>query len=333
MKKALVFGANGYIGSHVTQSLLEAGYQVGAVIRSAADHSFLASLDVTLHTIDTFTDERLVPLMQSYNLVYNCTADITPNRSLQQYNETQVTLSKTLAHAAHRAGIQRFLQLSTVEVYGEKAALTDESHALKPKFAFQQSCVDRENVLQQVAASTGLEVVILRPTSTFGLRSSFVEMLLNGHAKGTVQVIGSGLNKFSSVDTRDIGRAFAFLGQLDSPEKVYLLRGYEQSYLDIKNVLDDLTATKSRIQSLPVFIAYPLAMILELITPKSKIPFITRFIVSVASFPGLYNDQKIRRAGFETMYTLRDTFSHILDQQMIKGNVTEQAPQAMVAQK
>ncbi|MFV1976692.1 MAG: NAD-dependent epimerase/dehydratase family protein [Candidatus Scalindua sp.] len=319
MKSAIVFGANGFIGSHVTESLQQAGYQVGAVIRPNVDSTFLTSLGVTLHTLESFSSIHLEQLMKNYDLVYNCTADVTPNKSLPEYNKTQVDLSCVLAQSAHKAGIKRFLQLSTVEVYGKKEGLVDETSALLPKYAFQKSCVDRESALTKISTSTGLEVVLLRPSATFGRRSPFVKMLLAGHADGNFQVLGSGKNKFSGVDTRDIGRAFVFLGSLSSPAKVYLLRAYEHSYLDIKNILDDITETRSSLRALPTLIAYPLATLLERFTPKSKVPFLTRFIVSVASSPGLYNDAKIRREGFTSQYTLRDTLRYILQE---KSDIT-----------
>ncbi len=315
MKTALIFGANGFIGSHVTQSLAAAGYQVTAVIRPNVDTTFLDTLNVKLQQLESFTSTNLEKLMQEYDLVYNCIADVTPNKTRSDYNKTQVTLTKLLSNAAHAAGIKRFLQLSTVEVYGNTQSLIDESQPLKPHYPFQQSCVDRETILQKIADTTGLDVVILRPSATFGCRSPFVDTLLSGHNNGRFQIIGKGRNKFSSVDARDIGRAFAFLGQLKTPERVYLLRGYEQNYLEIKQLLDDLTQTTSHLQALPTIIAYVLATVLEIITSKPKIPFLTRFIVSVASSPGLYDDKQLRGEGFETQYSLHDTFKNILANQ------------------
>ena len=311
--KALIFGGNGFIGSHVAEAFQQAGFNVTIVMRSTASSPFIASLGAGLLRTDNFTAATLAPLISGYPLVVNCTAEVRPHQTEATYRKTQVALTHELLQAAQQAGAKRFMQLSTIAIYGPQpdSAITEEYPA-QPQYAFQRSCWEREQLVREFTQQSGMEYVILRPVGTFGKRSPLVAMLLQQHQQGFFPLIGHGNNRFSMIDTRDIGRAFVSLAGLkEAANQTVLVKGYDTTWNEIHKTFDQVASRPSKRRALPVVIAYPLATLLEVITPRSKIPFLTRYMVHSATRTKLYNDQKIRQMGFVPAYSLQETVQEL----------------------
>lgn len=86
------------------------------------------------------------------------------------YREVNVDGTRRLAEQAAAAGVRRLVYLSSVKVLGERtqAQAFGESSMPAPEDPYGQSKRDAEQVLQNVAAKTGLEVVVLRPPLVYG---------------------------------------------------------------------------------------------------------------------------------------------------------------------
>ena len=312
----IVFGATGFIGSHVAEALIEAGEAVTAVVRSGSKTDFLQQLGVKTKTLPEFCHDELCQILHEGDVIYNCIADVHLHKNLTQYNQTQVDVTKTLAEVAAEVGVKRFVQLSTVKVYGNTPEhFITEAQALNPLFNFHQTMIDREVMLKQVADETGLNIVLLRPAATLGRRSPVLKYFLDVHQRGSFPMIGSGVSKFSAIDTRDIGRAMVFLGYARLGEdNVFLLKGYETSWQDLKARLDQIKEIKSKSKSLPKWVAKAMAGIWEAITPYGRQPFLTRFMVHDATQTLLVKDSRIRSLGFEPKYDIQDTLRHISEE-------------------
>jgi nucleoside-diphosphate-sugar epimerase len=245
--------------------------------------------------------------------VVNCTADVRPNQNLDTYRKTQVGLTRELLQAAHIAKANRFMQLSTIEVYGSQPTTPiDEKFTPHPRYAFQQSCLEREQAVIEFCKKTKMEYVIVRPSGTFGKRNSLSEMMVKNHQSGIFQLLGNGRNRFSAIDTRDIGRAFEFLAaNPDAANEIFLIKGYDTCMNDIHKTFDQIIGHNSKRRALPTALAYAIAAIMEMTTPRDKIPMLTRFIVHAMTITKLYDDSKIRRLGFVPKYSLVDTVREI----------------------
>ncbi|MDH5692453.1 MAG: NAD-dependent epimerase/dehydratase family protein [Gammaproteobacteria bacterium] len=317
MSKHIILGGTGFIGSHVAEALVQAGKQLTALVRPESDVSFLKRLGVSIKAIDNFNQEALQQSFNGFDIVYNCTANVHPHQSLAQYRQTQVELAETIARATAAANCKRLVQLSSVEVYGDFGIRPmNEDYPKRPLFDFQQSLLDREKRLQEVASETGLDIVMLRPAGTYGRRSVVLDLFMKSHKKGEFPMIGEGSKKSSAVDTRDIGRAMVFLGDcVEAKGQVYNLQGYRLSMKGLKLGLDRVTGRETKAQKLPVGLAKVLANILVKFTPYGKVPMITPFIVHVANSSLLINDDKIRALGFETKYGFEDTLDYIVSEE------------------
>ena len=313
-----VFGGTGFIGSHVVEALVDAGQDVRCAVRHGSNTGFLQPLGVEIIEIEALSSTgfqaSIAEIIRDCSVVYNCTADVRLNQTLDEYRKTQVALTRVLAMAAAAQPGIRFVQLSTIEVYGETPELAiSEDYSCNPVFEFQYSVYEREQVLEQIAKETGLDYVIARPASTFGRRYRFMQFMLDAHQKGRFPLIGNGEQKMSMVDTRDIGRGMVLLGtHPDASGKVFHICGYEASMMDLKNAFDLLSGRASRAQILPIPVAKFIARCMEIFTPKSRVPTLSRFAVHSITGHNHFDARGIANLGFLPNYTLADTVKNIL---------------------
>jgi dihydroflavonol-4-reductase len=316
MEKHIIIGGTGFIGSHVAEVLAKQNANCSAIVRQTSDTQFLEKLGIEIIRLDSFVETELSKALQNCDVVYNCIADVHPHKSLNEYNKTQVELTTTIAKAAMKARVNRFVQLSTVEVCGDTPNdFINEDYALKPLFAFQQSMLDREITLKNLVKNQGMELILLRPAGTIGRRSIFMNMFKTAHAKGRFPVIAGGATKSSMIDTRDIGRAMVFLGRQPSlAAQVFVVKGYEASFINIKNAMDKVAGKSTKVQNLPKNMASFLGGILEKITPYGKVPSLTPFIVHVTTQPLLIDDSRLRKLGFTPQYSLMDSIEYVMSE-------------------
>lgn len=315
MTNYLILGATGFIGSHVAEELSRTGIRATALVRHSSDIRFLNKLDIQIESLEDFTSDTLASVMKGVDVVYNCIANVHPHQSLAQYRVTQVNLTKTIIHAAIKAGCHRLVQLSSIEVYGMLPDYAiDETYRCEPKYDFQLSLFEREQVLKNEAGNTDLDVVILRPAGTFGRRSALMKMFMDSYKKGVFPILGNGLVQQPSVDTRDIARAMIFLGKnKQAKDQIYNLQAYNVTMQSMVTELDKITGQTTKLRSLPIGIAKPLAQLLYWMTPFGKVPMITPFIVHISTSKAFLNDNKLRELGFETRYRFKDTLSYVLE--------------------
>ena len=127
-------------------------------------------------------------------------------------------------------------------------------------------------------------------------------------------MIGNGAAGLSLVDTRDVGRAMVWLGESrDSSGEVYLLRAFETSWMGLKEAIDRVRGVTAKVRRLPPGLAMGLARFLEWVTPYGGNPWLTRLAVRSMTANALFDDTKIRRAGFATVHnSLDETLSNAI---------------------
>ncbi len=309
MKNALVFGGTGFIGSHVVEQLILAGYAVTTPVRSTSDTAFLAGIGSRLVSIDFSDDVALRDCLQGQVLVFNCIANTAVHQSLERHRAVDVVLTKRLTEAAAKAGVHRFVQLSTVQVYGfsRPPIAVDEDFPCAPAHNYCRVALEREQVVRAVAHDAGMELVILRPVNTMGRRDSSMQAIFAGHRQGVVVIFGDGRNRWSWIDTRDVGRAMVWLGELaGAAGNTYLVKAGDTDWREIQRALDSARGQSSRLLAVPRAVAKPIAALLEAIVPYSKNLSITRFAVDVMSSQTLFDDSRIRATGYRTIYPLQE---------------------------
>lgn len=311
----IVFGATGFIGSHVAEQLALAGHRVTCVVRPGSDISFLTGISVRVlrHRFDD--PESLSQLIGRGDVICNCIADTRDYVRAAVRRRTEISLTSEIYRAALSAGASRFLQLSTVMVYGfdRPAVSIDESFPPRPRYSYSEIAWEREQTLREIFRPE-LPLVFLRPANALGARdTSFLPRFVGSHRWGIFPVVSGGDWRFSCIDARDIGRSVAHL--LAAPWNgidVFLVTGYDIDWLELKAELDTILGRRSRRLNLPRSLMFGLGALLELTRHLGARPSLTRFSVEVLSSHTLFSDHKIRGTGFMPQYGLSDSLHDAL---------------------
>jgi nucleoside-diphosphate-sugar epimerase len=182
--KALVTGANGFVGRQVCAELLRQGHSVRAAVRSA--NSTIENIEVVpVGTIDDKTD--WINALRGVDVVIHLAARVhvmkdTVSDPLAEFLKVNLYGTSNLAQQAARAGVKRLVYVSSVKVNGEQTIETQrfaESDGSNPQDPYAVSKWQAERVLRRIALETGLEIVIVRPPLVYGpgVKGNFISLL------------------------------------------------------------------------------------------------------------------------------------------------------------
>ncbi|MBN1405018.1 MAG: SDR family NAD(P)-dependent oxidoreductase, partial [Candidatus Omnitrophica bacterium] len=179
-KKVLVTGSEGFIGSHLVETLVSAGCDVRAFVlyNSFNSWGWLDSFDKTiLKKIEIFTGDIRDPngvraAMKDVDVVFHLAALIGIPFSYNSpdcYVDTNVKGTLNILQAAMAQNVEKILVTSTSEVYGTaKYAPIDEAHPLQGQSPYSATKIAADKISESFFRSFGLPVTIVRPFNTYG---------------------------------------------------------------------------------------------------------------------------------------------------------------------
>ncbi|BBN59920.1 NAD-dependent 4,6-dehydratase LegB [Hydrogenovibrio marinus] len=181
-KQVLVTGADGFIGSHLVEALINAGAKVRALAlyNSFNDWGWLEQSPV-LSQVEVVSGDVRDPFLckqitKDCHTVFHLAALIAIPYSYvapNSYVETNVNGSLNMVQAAMENGVQRFMHTSTSEVYGTAQYVPiDEKHPLQPQSPYSASKIGADAMVMSYFNAFEFPVSIARPFNTYGPRQS-----------------------------------------------------------------------------------------------------------------------------------------------------------------
>lgn len=183
-KKVLVTGADGFIGSHLTEELVKKGYDVKAFAyyNSFNTWGWLDTLpDDIMKNVDVFTGDIRDPngvrtAMKGMDEVFHLAALIAipfSYHSPDSYVDTNIKGTLNVLQAARDLETQKILVTSTSEVYGTAMYVPiDEKHPYQGQSPYSATKIGADRLAESFYRSFNLPVSIVRPFNTFGPRQS-----------------------------------------------------------------------------------------------------------------------------------------------------------------
>lgn len=180
--KVLVTGADGFIGSHLTELLLSEGYEVRALSQynSFNNNGWLEDIPdsdgLEIVSGDVRDAAFCRRITAGCDTVFHLAALIAIPYSYEapgSYVETNVGGTLNMCQAALDCGVRRIIVTSTSEVYGTaKYVPIDESHPRQPQSPYSATKIGADAIAQSFYNAFGLPVVTARPFNTYGPRQS-----------------------------------------------------------------------------------------------------------------------------------------------------------------
>ena len=184
MKKVLITGSDGFIGSHLTELLLEKGYEVKAFTyyNSFNTWGWLDTLpQEKLKEIEIFSGDIRDPngvreAMRGVDEVFHLAALIAipfSYHSPDSYVDTNIKGTLNVLQAARELETSRVLVTSTSEVYGTAQYVPiDEKHPYQGQSPYSATKIGADRLAESFYRSFNMPVTIVRPFNTFGPRQS-----------------------------------------------------------------------------------------------------------------------------------------------------------------
>ena len=180
----LITGANGFVGKKLFAELLQHEYAIRSAVRlpSNLDNDFE---EIVVGSIDAGTD--WASTLKNIDVVIHLAArvhvmnDHAPD-AMAEFRQVNVEGTLALAEQAVKAGVKRFIYVSSIKVNGELTQVDKpftEQDAANPQDAYAISKYEAELGLLQIAQQAGMEVVIIRPPLVYGpgVKANFASLL------------------------------------------------------------------------------------------------------------------------------------------------------------
>lgn len=173
IKKVLVTGANGFIGSRVAAELIEAGYAVRGLVRERSDLRSLQGVDIERVRGDMLEPESLRPAMEGIDWVFHTAGAFRYwGEGLDQLVRHATLGIENVLRGAAKAGVQRVVLTSSSVSLGaptEPRAVDEEYQTSDaPENKYVASKREQERLAFQLARNLGLELCAVCPTLTIG---------------------------------------------------------------------------------------------------------------------------------------------------------------------
>jgi dTDP-glucose 4,6-dehydratase len=261
----LVTGGMGFIGSNFVRFMRKSKQMEIIVLDKltyAGNPANLKELvdkrEVRFVKGDVCDPATVDPLVKESDVIVNFAAETHVDRSIQyalDFARTDVYGTGVLLEAMRKHGADRFIQISTDEVYGEAPGRPSvETDPLYPKSPYAASKAGADRLAWSYFATHGLDIVITRCSNNYGPRQypeKLIPLFVTNALEGKpLPVYGHGKNTRDWIHVDDHANAIDMLIDLGKPGEVYNVGGgVEKSVLDIATlVLDTLGKPHSLIQ-------------------------------------------------------------------------------------
>jgi nucleoside-diphosphate-sugar epimerase len=302
----LVTGGTGFVGSHLIEALRAGGGRVRAIVRRSGDRDTIARLGGEPVVGDLEDAESLEQACRGCEVVYHAAAKVDIVGGYASFHRTTVTGTARLIAAARRAGVRRFVYISSCGVYHPRLlhhGVIDENTPTPPPprwFAYGRAKLEAEHVVRRDVQPPA-EWVIVRLGYLYGPRNRamhlYVRPLMTTYP---VMFIGRGDNDMAMLYVTDAVRAIVAAGRTpDAAGRTLIAAGEERvtqkDYIDA--MADGFGVPRAR-RHVPYRLAYALAWLNELtdrLKRNNGRPVINRSAVVLTGLPQRIDGSRTRR--------------------------------------
>ena len=277
MRRALVTGANGFIGAHVVRALLGEQVEVRALIRPRADRRSLAGLPVEIVEGDFADPDQIGAALAGIDALFHVAARYDLARSAaREIAAVNVEGARAVMRAALRRQVDRVVHTSSVATIGppEPGGIADETQYADPRRApgpYERSKILSERLVLRLARDEGLPAVAVLPTAPIGpldLKPTPTGRLIADAATGRLPAVvaSAGLN---IVHVRDVARGHVLAARKGRPGERCIL-GHAEGNLTLAQIASraaEAAGARPPRRAIPAWLAMAAAVADEAASP------------------------------------------------------------------
>ncbi len=240
-QRVLVTGATGFLGHHLVDHLVRAGYPVRALVRAASDTRQLRELNVEQVVGDIRDAAAANRAVAGCDYVIHAAGLFRLWGPARDFERTNAEATAYVLEAARRHGVERLIHISTVAVVGQPPAggVIDETTPCQPADAYQRSKLDGENLARMFHQTTRVPVIILRPGAYYGPggRYAFNRLFFEDPLKGLFIQVHGGRRLTFPVFVPDVARVCEAAFTRGEPGQIYNVAGESLPHRDVNRAV------------------------------------------------------------------------------------------------
>jgi dihydroflavonol-4-reductase len=264
---ALVIGANGYLGSHVTRRLVGDGQDVRVMVRDGANTIGIDDLSVTRFVGDIWDNDTLRGAMAGVDDVYYCVVDTRGwLRDPAPLFRTNVDGTRNVLEVAKHAGLRKFVFTSSYVTVGRRrghVASEDDIIVDRGLTPYVRSRVQAENLVLTYAKEHGLPAVAMCVSTTYGggdWGRTPHGAIIAGAAFGKLPFVMKGI-ELEAVGIDDAARALILAAERGRAGERYLISEKMISNADVVRIAAEAAGVPAPTNSIPLPMSYVLAIV------------------------------------------------------------------------
>ena len=267
-KKVLVTGGNGFLGGKLAAFLLEKGYSVTALVRSAAKGERLRKLGCEI-AIGELPDGLPPNLCKGMDAVFHTAAMVSLwSRDWEEIYGVNVTGTTRMLEAASEAGVRRFIHTSSIAVFGSPGGSVSESmhpplKSLSGNYSRSKYLAERQ--VMRFFRKKLIKPVILNPSVIVGKADGAEIPLAQTFRRMHKPMPFYSDTLFDIVSVDDVVKAHYSAYKKGKPGQRFIIGGKPMYLSEILALVDELNGFKRIRFKVPAWGAYPIALAFELL--------------------------------------------------------------------
>jgi nucleoside-diphosphate-sugar epimerase len=245
--RLFITGATGFVGRHVAERFLRAGWEITALTRGSSNTQALASAGCTVHAGELTQADSFQAAIEGCDVVAHC-AGLIKATSWEQFRRVNVDGAGEVALAAARGCVPRFVHISSIAAAGPTSG-TGES---EPVSQYGRSKLDGER--RVFDKSGGMQVCIVRPPILYGPYDHGMLPVFKAARRGFIPLYGRGDHRISILHAHDLAGAIFDLatrtGRLP-PGPFYPEDGSNPTWLELVEAMERAVRRGIRRMSIP----------------------------------------------------------------------------------
>lgn len=246
----LVTGATGFVGRNLCLYLAEKKYRVRALVRRTSDYGFLDALGAEKAWGDLRDPASVMAAAEGCRAIIHAGAVFRFWGRREEFWAVNVQGTQNALEAARRAGMSRFVHISTIAVVGKPPTegLITEETSCQPQDAYQESKLEAERRVLAFGRESGLPVIVLRPGAIYGPWShyAFNRLFVEDPLRGLAFRVHGGRHITFPVFVRDVAWAAEAALTRGCPGEVYNICGPCMSHREVGEALERLIGRNIR---------------------------------------------------------------------------------------
>jgi len=263
---AVVTGANGFVGSHLVDLLIEKGLKVHCIVRKTSNLKWLEGKSVEIFDCGLFDKEGLTGAMKDASYIFHV-AGVVKSKTKEGYFKGNVETTRNLLNVAtnNKINLKRFLVVSSQTVSGPSldGKPVNEESECRPITTYAKSKLEEEKLA--LSYKDQLPITICRAPAVYGQRDTEIFIYFQNFAKRLTTRIGFDKKILSLIHVQDLVEGFYLAANSDKAvgETYFISSEKFYSWDDVHSVTSKVLEKKAIKFIVPHIVVYIISAIAQ----------------------------------------------------------------------